>query len=57
MVQAMLERALRRWRTRHTVEALQPWLFAVFYRHLLDAQRRAAGYGRPRCIAALTQPP
>ncbi|NEL81567.1 MAG: RNA polymerase sigma factor, partial [Xanthomonas perforans] len=27
LVQATLERALRRWRTRHTAEALQPWLF------------------------------
>ncbi len=41
LVQATLERALRRWRTRHIADALQPWLFAILYRQVLDGQRRA----------------
>ncbi|MDO7943790.1 sigma-70 family RNA polymerase sigma factor [Xanthomonas euvesicatoria pv. eucalypti] len=46
LVQATLERALRRWHTRHTAEALQPWLFAILYRQFLDGQRRAARWQR-----------
>ncbi|MCS3747831.1 RNA polymerase sigma-70 factor (ECF subfamily) [Xanthomonas arboricola] len=46
LVQATLERALRRWRTRHTSDALQPWLFAILYRQFLDGKRRAARWQR-----------
>ena len=41
LVQAALERALRRWSTRRDADALQPWLFAIVYRQFVDTRRRA----------------
>ncbi|RBL35181.1 RNA polymerase sigma factor [Xanthomonas oryzae pv. oryzae] len=56
LVQATLERALRRWRTRHTADALQPWLFAILYRQFLDGQRRVARWQRVVGLFAPQQP-
>ncbi|KAB7769134.1 RNA polymerase sigma factor [Xanthomonas maliensis] len=56
LVQATLERALRRWSSRHSDDALQPWLFAILYRQFLDAQRRAARWQRVRGLFAAQQP-
>ncbi|KPL48428.1 RNA polymerase sigma70 [Xanthomonas axonopodis] len=56
LVQATLERALRRWRTRHTAEAPQPWLFAILYRQFLDGQRRPARWQRVVGLFAPQQP-
>ncbi|OOX15947.1 RNA polymerase subunit sigma-70, partial [Xanthomonas axonopodis pv. cajani] len=56
LVQATLERALRRWRTRHTPEALQPWPFAIPYPQFLDGQRRAARWQRGVGLFAPQQP-
>ncbi|MEL1265321.1 RNA polymerase sigma factor [Pseudoxanthomonas putridarboris] len=41
LVQATLERALRGWPSRHTQQALQPWLFSILYRQFIDERRRA----------------
>ncbi|GAB3051295.1 sigma-70 family RNA polymerase sigma factor [Stenotrophomonas tumulicola] len=42
LVQAALERALSRWRTRRDSEALRPWLFQILYRQFIDETRRNA---------------
>lgn len=40
LVQACLERALSRWRTRRPDGELRAWLFSILYRQFIDAQRR-----------------
>lgn len=46
LVQATLERALRGWSSRHTRQALQPWLFSILYRQFIDERRRAKRWAR-----------
>lgn len=46
LVQATLERALRRWDTRREDDALQAWLFSILYRQFIDERRRAARWQR-----------
>jgi RNA polymerase sigma-70 factor (ECF subfamily) len=46
LVQATLERALRRWHSRRDAEALQPWLFSILYRQFVDEHRRARRWQR-----------
>ncbi|HBK46246.1 MAG TPA: RNA polymerase sigma factor [Xanthomonadaceae bacterium] len=46
LVQAALERALRRWATRREDDALQAWLFSIVYRQFLDEHRRAKRWQR-----------
>lgn len=46
LVQATLERALRRWHTRREDDALQAWLFSILYRQFMDERRRAARWQR-----------
>jgi RNA polymerase sigma-70 factor (ECF subfamily) len=46
LVQATLERALTHGRTRHTADALQPWLFSILYRQFIDDHRRAQRWRR-----------
>jgi RNA polymerase sigma-70 factor (ECF subfamily) len=41
LIQATLERALSRWRSRRDDTALRAWLFSIAYRQFLDDQRRA----------------
>lgn len=41
LVQATLERAILRWRSRCDDAALRPWLFSIAYRQFLDTKRRA----------------
>lgn len=53
LVQASLERALRRWHTRREDDALQAWLFSIVYRQFIDGRRRAARWQR---VAALFAP-
>ena len=45
LVQAALERALRRWGSRDAA-ALQPWLFSILYRQFIDEQRRGRRWQR-----------
>src|SRR3546814_21041066 len=40
LVQATLERALTRWRSRRPQGNVRAWLFTILYRQFLDAQRR-----------------
>ncbi|KGI78284.1 RNA polymerase sigma factor [Oleiagrimonas soli] len=44
LVQAALERAVKRWDSRREPEALQAWLFSIVYRQFLDSRRRAKRY-------------
>ncbi len=46
IVQAALERALRRWDSRRDDEALQAWLFAIVYRQFVTEHRRARRWQR-----------
>ncbi len=46
IVQAALERALRRWDSRRDEEALQAWLFAIVYRQFVTEHRRARRWQR-----------
>ncbi|WMJ71225.1 sigma-70 family RNA polymerase sigma factor [Stenotrophomonas sp. 24(2023)] len=46
LVQATLERALTRWRSRRDEEALKPWLFQILYRQFIDEQRRSTRWQR-----------
>lgn len=46
IVQAALERALRRWDTRRDDDALQAWLFAIVYRQFVTEHRRARRWQR-----------
>jgi RNA polymerase sigma-70 factor (ECF subfamily) len=41
LVQATLERALSRWRSKRPDGDLRAWLFSILYRQFLDGQRRA----------------
>jgi RNA polymerase sigma-70 factor (ECF subfamily) len=42
LVQASLERAVSRWKSRSEEGSLQAWLFSILYRRFLD-ERRSAG--------------
>ncbi|WP_028006659.1 sigma-70 family RNA polymerase sigma factor [Solimonas flava] len=46
LVQACLERALSRWRTRRPDGELRAWLFSILYRQFVDAQRRSRRWRR-----------
>lgn len=41
LVQATLERALSRWRSKQPEGDLRAWLFSILYRQFIDSQRRA----------------
>lgn len=56
LVQAALERALRRWSSRRDADALQPWLFAIVYRQFVDTRRRAQRWQRVLALFAPQQP-
>ncbi|MFY0573285.1 RNA polymerase sigma factor [Cystobacter fuscus] len=42
LVQASLERAVSRWKSRHEAGSLQAWLFSILYRRFLDERKRGA---------------
>src|SRR3546814_12962023 len=44
LVQATLERALTRWRSRRPQGNVRAWLFTILSRQFLDAQRRGRRY-------------
>lgn len=44
LVQIALERALRRWSSRHGEAELRPWLFAILHNEFLDSRRRSRRY-------------
>lgn len=46
LVQASLERALSRWRSKRPDGELRAWLFSILYRLFLDGQRRAKRHAR-----------
>ncbi|WNG24175.1 sigma-70 family RNA polymerase sigma factor [Cystobacter fuscus] len=44
LVQASLERAVSRWKSRHEADSLQAWLFSILYRRFLDERKRAGRF-------------
>jgi RNA polymerase sigma-70 factor, ECF subfamily len=53
LVQACLERALTRWRSRDPSASLKSWLFTILYRQFVDSKRRADRFNR---LAELFEP-
>ena len=46
LVQATLERAVSRWKSRSAAGSLQAWLFSILYRRFLDERRSAGRFTR-----------
>jgi RNA polymerase sigma-70 factor, ECF subfamily len=46
LVQASLERAVSRWKSRHEAGSLQAWLFSILYRRFLDERRSEGRFSR-----------
>ncbi len=46
LVQAALERAIKRWADKRIEGDLRAWLFSILYRQFLDAHRRSRRYAR-----------